>query len=356
MRYHLTGLLLLMTPAAAVAQLKIVSPRICKHIAGSTSNAFPFSGAASIVSQRYLSIHDDMQGTPGVIKGLSVRVDEDNAAVPCTCNIELRISTAAVTGATATTTYDTNHGADKVTVIPPSTPINFPAVPATTPGPTPFTFHVPFTTPFTFLGAGGIAWEALVDSRVLTAASQMDAATGQAAFNYYGVNFGTGCIATGRTGTATSSGSYAVATGVTLGASQMTNSAPGGFVLGLSNTTWLGLTLPLDLPGTTGYPSGTCRVYTDWVVEQPTTSSATGSMSLAFPLTLGPATYGVSFFHYAYCLDTAANALNLITSNARKVFLGDGATIGGCRVSNNNNNAATTGTKTALIVVTEFWY
>ncbi|MCC6671943.1 MAG: hypothetical protein IT458_12850 [Planctomycetes bacterium] len=267
----------------------------------------------------------------------------------------MRISTAATPAVTATTTFDTNHGADKATVVPASSVFNFGVYPPVTPGPTPFVFKVPFTTPFAFAGAGGIAWEMLIASRTNTTAFSLDAASG--VFNLVGVSFGTGCLASGKTSAASVSSSYSTTTGnLTLNAANFANSAPGALVLGINNQVWNGLPLPFDIPGTTGGSSGTCRVYADYLFDIPLMASATGAMSIATPVAINPSTLGVFFYHWAFGLDAAANSLGVISSNARYTGLGDGTTIGGCRVYAFNNVAATTGSRDSTTLITEFTY
>lgn len=344
-----------MTVAASALAQNVVSPFPFATLPAPSSNTHPIGPTLTTSpSMRYMGIHDDMIGKAGVVKGLGFRLNEGATSVATVITMEVRISTAASLASAASTTFDTNHGADKTTVVPTSTPFNFGVFTAPTPGPNPFVLQVPFNTFFTFAGAGGIAWEMLIASRTNTASFSLDAGSA-AAFNIVGVTFGTGCLATGRTTAASASSAYASGN-LTLSASNLTGTAPGSIVLGTSRTNWGPLPLPLLLPGTTGFPSGSCNVYSDWVVDLPGTSTAAGGLSQVLPLALGPTTLGVTVYHYGFSLDAAANALGLVTSSSRLTGFGDGTVLGGCRIYAVNNVGAVSGTKDSTIIVTEFQY
>src|SRR5262245_1195959 len=115
----------LVAVSPATAQGLIVSPSVLAATPGPSSNAFPILGVASITSQRYLGIQDDMQGRVAVIRGVAFRPNEGAPTSPVSFNLEMSISTAAFNAASASTTFDLNHGPDKRNVIPPTLPISF---------------------------------------------------------------------------------------------------------------------------------------------------------------------------------------------------------------------------------------
>ena len=350
-------LVILALAAGLAAQATVVSPRPFTTLPGTGANAHPLGPTvATSPSMRYQAIHDDMQGQGGLIKGLSFRLDENATSVATSIVMEVRISTATSAGASASTTFDMNHGADRVTAVPANTPFHFGALPRVTPGPTPFLFHVPFTTHFPFAGAAGITWEMLIASRTNTASFPLDAALA-GAFHLAGVSFGAGCLASGRLALASASSSYNATTQMlTLTAANLTAGAAGVLVLGVDHANWGPVALPFDLPHTTGHPSGTCRVHNDLVLGVPVTASTAGELSLTTPLVTGAGTLGARLFHYGATVDSAANALGLVTSGGRLTAFGDGQAIGGCRVFAFNDVNANTGSKDATLVVTRFQY
>jgi hypothetical protein len=352
-----TSFAVLALAAGLAAQAGVVSPRPFTTLPGSSLNTHPLGPTvATSPSMRYQGIHDDMQGRAGLIKGLAFRLNEGTTGVATTIVMEVRISTAAGPAAVASSTFDLNHGADRVAAVPASTPFNFGAFPPLAPGPTPFLYAVPFQTSFAFAGAGGIAWEMLIASRTNTASFSLDA-TSAGPLHMVGVGFGSGCLATGRMAEATATSSYSPAMQmVTPAAADLTSSAPGVMVLGLDAANWGPLSLPFDLPGTTGHASGTCRVHNDFVLGIGLTATATGGLSLAAPLVTGPTTLGIKLFHYGATVDLAANALGVVTSQGRLSAFGDGQVIGGCRVYAFNDVNAMTGIRDGTIVITRFQY
>ena len=358
MRYLRSSTCLLATATLGFAQATVVSPAIFTNAAAPGMNTDPLGSPALISpAMRYLSIHDDLKGKVGFLKGIALRPTENVPTTPVSLVMEVRVSTAAVTAAAAVPTFDMNHGADKMTVVPANTPFSFPGMPAALPVGD-FVFQVPFTSTFLFLGAGGIAWEMLISSRTSANSVALDAFMEGGMFTFAATNVGTGCIATGRQVVASASSSYAPASSsVTLTADTLTALAPGALVLGLSVTSWGGLGLPIVLPGTTGYRSLTCTVYTDARVTLPQASTQAGTLSQTFSLPLSAATVGAYAYHYGFTLDSAANAFGAVTSDARLTWFGDGKTVGGaCRVVAPTSATAATGTRQSIFVVTAFMF
>lgn len=85
--------------------------------------------------------------------------------------------------------------------------------------------------------------------------------------------------------------------------------------LGLSDTVWNGLPLPIDL-GLIGMDG--CKLYTDMQVTTPATISGTGFAVWGFPVPNDQALVGGVFFAQAFVLAPGANRLGVIATNAGK--------------------------------------
>jgi hypothetical protein len=87
---------------------------------------------------------------------------------------------------------------------------------------------------------------------------------------------------------------------------------------GLSDSTWAGGLLPVQLPGA---PS--CDLLVDPIVLTTSVTSATGAATsqISVPNTVG--LVGVDMFHQWVVLDGPANASGLITSNAGRARIGN---------------------------------
>jgi hypothetical protein len=153
------ALAMLVVPSLLHAQTRVVSPYQFATIEGSSGNTHPLGPTLTTSpSMRYLAVHDDLKGVPGVIKGMGMRLNAGSTGVATDITMEVVISTAITTSATIDATFDNNHGTDKATVVPANSLFQFAAYPAVTRGPAPFTYQVPFNNPFPFVGAGPICW------------------------------------------------------------------------------------------------------------------------------------------------------------------------------------------------------
>jgi hypothetical protein len=250
------------------------------------------------------------------------------------------------------TTFDLNHGTDKMSVVPASSPFNYPAYPATPRGPAPFFFRVPFNTPFPFTGTGPLCWELRIASRTNTSSFSHDAGGG--AYTFYTQALGTGCTSTGRTALAATTASLS-GSNLTVSASQLAANAVAIAVLGFNDTAWSGIPLPLLVPGTTGAPSGPCHVWSDMTVLQVFVASAAGSGSSIIPaVPASPTWVGLRAYSWVLALDAPANPLGVVTTNYRELNWGDGLVVGCRRLYAFNNVSAPTGTLSATAVVVEF--
>jgi hypothetical protein len=177
---------------------------------------------------------------------------------------------------------------------------------------------------------------------------------GGGAFTLTTQALGAGCIATGRTAAAATTSSLS-GSNLTVSASQLEANTTAMGVIGFSETTWLGIPLPLLIPQSTGAPSGACNVWSDMTLVQVFTASATGAGSTVFPAVPASTQWlGLKAFTWVLALDTAANPLGLVTTNYRQIEWGDGAVVGTRRLYAFNNVSAPTGSADTTAVVVEF--
>lgn len=317
-----------------------VTPRLFTRADGPSSDSRPLSSG----TYRWQQVHDDMAGRPGTFSSLGFRVDDARAALGVTgytVALNLWVSTAATTAATAVASFDLNHGADRRLVRPSQSLVNFPAVSGAVPDPRPFEQRIPFTQPFIFVGAGGLCW----DVQVLSTSSS------QFVTYDYGwstvsnpraklTRVGAGCKATGYTRafdlTLSASLDWARGTGT------LSHTGIFGPLAGLGGMLLGGTYSSTPLPGTGSGVSGVCYLHTDIAFVQPLAINS-GMVSFTMPLTLTPAMHGVSTLHQLFGLDAAANSLGIVTSNAFAAnYTAPIGTLPVTRVSS-TSNAATSG-------------
>lgn len=87
-------------------------------------------------------------------------------------------------------------------------------------------------------------------------------------------------------------------------------------ILGLSNTSYAGLPLPLLLPGSATAPSGPCFLAASLDLEFPGLSNASGVFSFASSMPLAANANGRRFFLQTASLAPTANPTGVVTSDA----------------------------------------
>ena len=320
-----------LVPATTLALLATALPAqyvSSPHFAtaeGPSNNIFPFGSTASPF--RYLQVHDDVPAT--VVFGLKFR--HDNSATgpqraPYSVTVDVWMSTAATTPATISTTFDNNHGLDKIQVVTNRT-VN---IPANDPLKIPqdWLIDIPFdpNVVFPFAGApASLCWEVHVTARTNTSSVATDyvssSATTAANPPLGATRGGTGCIATGQTlpmlaAPTNTAMNWPSGTGsLTVNGSRL---EPNGLIVwvnGLETTQWNGIPLPFVVPTSTGAPSGTCTLYTDLFLLTAAQASATGTATLTLPLTVTPALHGFVIYTQILGVDAAANPFGFTTSN-----------------------------------------
>jgi hypothetical protein len=315
----------ILSTVALDAQAYVVSPAQNESQEANGSNAFPF-GSNVITSQRYMQIHDDMAGTPRVLRAIEVRRDGSGATInehlAFMVALDILCSTALTTSATADTTFDNNHGLDKVQVVTNRT-YNIPAIDS---GwlPSPWTYVFPFDIPFPFPGAGSLALEIKLISTTSQGNNQLDYANSAAGIpnpNLATGKYGSGCIHSGRTA-AMGANATAVQVNWTTGTGIMRVTASAGpnvgavvLLSGFSRATAFGsIPLPYLIPNTNGHPSGDCFLHADISFVAAGLTNAAGSATLDTPVPVTLDLAGLTIYSQLLALDQN-NAAGVITSN-----------------------------------------
>jgi hypothetical protein len=349
------------------AQTPYVSPAHFATTESLTNNTFPFGFTSTPF--RYQQIHDDVPAM--VISGLQFRHDSTSSGTvrpQFDITIDAWISTAATAASGAQSTFDNNHGLDKIQCVTNRTITTPTNDPSSLPGP--WLLDIPFDTGVVFPFAGSpasVCWEVHVTARTNTGTIAFDAVTGSGTSPLNpplaASRGGVGCIATGQTQpmlaapTATAM-DWPNGTGnLTVNGSRL---EPNGFVIwinGLDKTQWQGIPLPFVLPGTPGAPSGTCTLYTDLGFLTLAQASATGTASLTLPLVVSPALHGVVVYTQIAGIDPVANPFGFTTSNLAVQQLVAPYTLPapGCRIYSSSSLAPTGTVGLTTFLVTRFY-
>jgi hypothetical protein len=317
---RLTSLLLL-TPALCAQG--VVSPLNYANAEGNTYDSVPFG--TTITPYRYLQVHDDLAGTARPISALVVRRDGNISVQPAAAYVmvmDVILSSAATTASTMSTTFDNNHGANRVQVAS-FHQVSFPATTAG-PIPRPFEYRVPLPAPYQYNGQGGLCWEVRLIARqgsgVVYHNGVSGSTTNPAAAT---LSLGAGCKAGGRTSavqlSAGSQMNWPQGSGLFsyTGYYAPANSF-GILALGTSPTSFSGIPLPFEIPSTRGQTSGVCYLYNSWAFTLPLLADNAGvhSFNLGVPAT--QEFYGARIFGQGIFVDTAttpSNPLGVVTSN-----------------------------------------
>lgn len=292
-------------------------------------NAGTRSPLAAGVTSRTLQVHGDVARSRQPIRGLAFRRDSNNRATfsPFTVTLTVAMSTGSTSVAAPSATFAANHGADLVTVFA-RRAVSFAANAPSNSLPASFDFVIPFDQNFNYSLFGPsapVVWDMTVEQPSLGAERplfdfvRLDSSAANPP--PVGFEFGSGCIATGRTSPmrprfASTALWHLNAMAVQLGGSDGPANAAAVGVLGFSNTTFGGLPLPLLLPGSQTAPSGPCTVYCDVVLDVPGVLDAGGGANLPVQTAIAPELHGLTFFHQLWAFDPPANPMGLVTSAA----------------------------------------
>lgn len=298
------------------AQTLVVSPRYHRRAEGLSSNVFPFGNTT--VPFRYAQIHDDVPAM--TVSGLGFRTNAVLATVYASHSVTLDAwaSTAVSNAAGMGVAFDNNHGANKLQVITNRTYNH----PASDPSfvPSPFHLQYPFDVPFMHAGTGSICWEVQVTAKTQASSVTHDAFGALSSNPALQVGRGgVGCRSTGASAAMTIGGNSTMNWPAGTGALSVTCSnalanGAGLHVLGFDRTSWAGLPLPFELPGSATAPSGRCYLYTDVMLNAPVSASATGAVTSSMNVPATANLNGTTTLSQVWMIDPAANAFGLVTS------------------------------------------
>jgi hypothetical protein len=318
--------------ARAIASLCLCTVGLAQVSPGHFTDVDGVAGTRSPLATgvgRTLQLHGDVARSRLPIRGLAFRRDSDNRATfsPFSVTLTVTMSTGATSVAAPSATFDANHGADRLTVFT-RRPVSFPSSPPRDTLPAPFDYTVAFDQPFAyslFGPFGPLVWDITVEAPALGAERPLfdfvrfDSNASNPPLASF--EFGTGCIATGRTtpmralfaSTTQWSGNTMV---IQLGGNRGPANGVAVGVLGFSNTLLGTIPLPLSIPGSGSAPSGLCRVFNDAVLSVPTALDASGTATPLLQTRISPELHGLTFFHQLWALDATANSMGLVTSSA----------------------------------------
>lgn len=320
--------LFLLTILAGHAKAQAVSPSHFTATESPWRSSTPFGDFHALATPfRYLQVHSDVP--PMTIHDIAFRHDSVFTGAPqpsFTLTLDVWMSTAPVgiTPQTPSATFDNNHGLDRTHVVTNRTV----AVPGNNPAAVPgsFVLDIPFDSGVQFVYAAGgssLVWEVQITARTNPASIAFDAVS---AISPYPVNpqWGrsqafTGCLTTGQTTPITLNPQASTNwPGNTIAISALAQPMlPGSiaiWVSGLSTTSWNGVPLPIDVPGSAGAPSGTCTLRTD-VLDVRVVSVGPGFASLSLSFPANPAFHGATIYTQAVGIDPAANPSGFTISN-----------------------------------------
>ncbi|MBK8976548.1 MAG: hypothetical protein IPM29_11580 [Planctomycetes bacterium] len=301
------------------AQAGPTSPGHFASVEAPLSSTLPLAHAQQVL--RIQQIHDDLPFRPRLVRGLAFRRNSATATFAgFAADLDLTMSSPARSSATPSNVFADNHGANPILVVARRT-IQFAGTQAPRTMPAPFDYVIPFDVPYSVSLAA--CWDVRVYAHGSTNA-EFDAVQSpggdpnpDSGFHRFGV----GCRASGAGQpmaiSGTSSGDWSLGT-FTMRVSSQNGLAntPHVATLGFDSEQWGQTPLPFLLPGSLGAPSGACFIETDILDTLAGTSNGVGTFAKTFGLTLTPAQHGLRVFSQVVALDTNANSLGLVVSNA----------------------------------------
>ncbi|MEZ5966244.1 MAG: hypothetical protein R3F56_20580 [Planctomycetota bacterium] len=311
--------------AAAHASAQVYLPRSMATQEGGASTALPFGIDQPL---RMLSIYDHDEvpwSAPTLVSALDLRADNDvpnstQFAAKQYIDMWVVMSTAGRTSATASTTFDDNHGLDRVVVY--SGRLALPAQPATAQAPRPCNIAIPFSQPFYFDLSPirgpqprnpGLAVEIVVNLQP-TGDYRLDLPVQcNSTITSFGQR-GPACQ-TGRGAPLTIAPNSSIQAGdrITYTVANMPSMAP--FVVAIGSQPGVGMwgQLPLPFPlASFGAPD--CFINTDWMMVSPALADQAGQGQVSYPLPSNRNLVGRTLHAQALCRDLAANPFLHVTS------------------------------------------
>jgi hypothetical protein len=220
----------------SVAQNKIVSPVTATTTSGSSNNVFPF---ANSTVRRYLQVHSDIGGSAKVLSKLSFRLPATATNYTGTMAIDMEMFMGnTVSWDRVSFLIDSNYVTPRTQVVARKIVNMGPQGQGVTPGPNPFAnMDVVLDTPFTYVGVQSLGWEAVVYANTIVGSvSGFDTDNGVISTSTP-IQFGIGCIATGRSAAMLHSPSLAdVGGGLAIGFSLSNGPSAAQTVLAVGST------------------------------------------------------------------------------------------------------------------------
>lgn len=280
-----------------IAQSVVHSPAPLGYHAGMTATGYPI-GYPTITKMTYQQVHGDLP-SPFLLRNLAWRPYSSTAshsgfAVTAT----LTFGTNGPTPDNATATFATNLGSNP-TVVLQNTTVNIGAYVKPPQPPGAFVYRLPLANPYLYTGNGTFCWECRVHNHTGTASLSFDLYSMQT----YPVlqTGGQGCTASGASGPASLTGSYAARV-VSVAGSNMPAAGGSLLLMGLNR-------LPFDLTPV-GAP---CVLRTDILVLAP--GQGSGSNPTWQGIVPATAPDGTAVYLQAGALDANANRMGLVLSN-----------------------------------------
>jgi hypothetical protein len=303
---------------------------------GTGNNTYPFGSTNFLYQQVFLASEIPATTTPMI--GMAWRQDNQFGGYPgATMDLEVNLGYTTLNHTTITTTFATNYDSGAPVTVVPRANVNLPPIPLTLPtDPTAFLPSLPFAVPFPWAPANGNLLLQLT-MRGGSGTGPLDAGNG----NTRRVWATSSTALTGMTDAATSTyglplffqspGSGPAVPWLTglgrpvLGGSYQINlergpaSSPAFLMLGASNTSLGGLTLPFDL-AIINAPGCFVLGSAELVLAVTTDAAGNGSMTLAVPTNAALA--GAHLYEQFATPAPGANGLGLAFSRAGDARLG----------------------------------
>ena len=257
-----------------------------------------------------------------VITGLQYRRDtgHQKVAYPARSykSATFSLGTTSVSPATMSTTFATNV-TSALTVVLNAKAWSLPALAAPPASPAPFNIGINWTTPFVYDAAkGNLILQVELPGPAAKSSYFCDAERTAKSGGGTIQRLGTGGAFWRREVYALSGNPAALTPGgsLDLQCGKFSKGYAGSLIIGLSNTRWSGITLPMDL-SMIGAPKNNLYVSLDTQLPFPATGSGTNyNSSFRAPIPSSPIYSGLTFYTQAWYADANANNAGLVASNA----------------------------------------
>lgn len=339
---------LVLAPSLTAQQTKVLPPQYTS-VEGPFGTAHPFGYTTSKSQQIWLG--SAVTSSIALINGFKYRRDYGRGMYPAEPgrtynNATVSIGTTTVAPDKMSTTYASNV-TSPLTKILNKAKLSLPALPASTSQPEAFNIGLNWTTHYIFTGnQGHLILELDLPATLGKSNYIVDAAQVTGGGSGTVTPFGTGGSFSSPEAYKMSADAQSLAPGgaavITCG--NFSKSYTGTLILGLSDTTWMGNSLPFGL-GVIGAPNNSLYVSMDFQVPFSTTPFGRGYQStFSSAIPNGTPYAGVTFYSQAYYLDSFANNAGLVATEALRLTTAKGPTSPLTNMVANYVTTSTTGT------------